>query len=52
MVDVKTFLADYPEQLGFFQELTAGYQKGWAPYVFSAKQQKTKDDRKTQMIDI
>lgn len=52
MADVETLLADYPKRSKFFQELTAGYQKGWVRYVFSAKQLRTKDDWKTQMIDI
>lgn len=38
-----------PEQLSFYNELTPGYQVGWARYVLSASQQVTKDKRITEM---
>ncbi|GIO23078.1 YdeI/OmpD-associated family protein [Oceanobacillus sp. J11TS1] len=50
--DVEAILADYPEMLSFYQSLTPGYRKDWARYLFSAKQQKTRDKRKQQMLDI
>ncbi|UOQ84851.1 YdeI/OmpD-associated family protein [Gracilibacillus salinarum] len=50
--DVEQFLAGYPEQLDFYLHLTPGYQRDWARYIYSAKQQKTKEKRQQQMIDI
>ncbi|WP_152657658.1 YdeI/OmpD-associated family protein [Oceanobacillus sp. CFH 90083] len=50
--DIEALLADDPEVLAFYQSLTPGYQKDWARYLFSAKQQKTRDKRKQQMLDI
>lgn len=50
--DIKRLLADYPNELIFYQNLTPGYQKDWARYIFSAKQQKTRDKRQAQMVDI
>lgn len=50
--EIERILNEYPDQLHFFRELTPGYQKNWARYIFSAKQQKTRDKRQTQMIDI
>ncbi len=39
-------------ELKFFKELTPGYQRDWARYIFSAKQQSTQEKRKAQMVDI
>ena len=50
--DIERLLADSPEELNFFQELTPGYQRDWARYIFSAKQQKTREKRQAQMVDI
>lgn len=50
--DIEALLADHPDVLKFFQSLTPGYQKDWARYIFSAKQQKTREKRHYQMIDI
>lgn len=50
--DVEKVLVNYPEQLKFYQELTPGYQRDWARYIFSAKQQKTREKRQEQMVDI
>ncbi|KHF41714.1 YdeI/OmpD-associated family protein [Halalkalibacter okhensis] len=50
--DVENRLADYPTVLSFFKNLTPGYQKDWARYIYSAKQQKTRDKRQEQMIDV
>lgn len=50
--DIETLLADYPNQLKFYQELTPGYRRDWARYIFSPKQQKTREKRQSQMIDI
>lgn len=50
--DIKKLLADHPNELKFYQELTPGYQRDWARYIFSAKQQKTREKRQAQMVDI
>lgn len=42
-------LADTPEQLAFFKSLTLGYQKGWARYIYSAKQEATRAKRREEM---
>jgi hypothetical protein len=36
----------------FFNNLTPGYQKGWARYIFSAKTIKTKENRIKEMIHL
>ncbi|WP_208588612.1 YdeI/OmpD-associated family protein [Gracilibacillus suaedae] len=50
--DVEEILSDYPNELKFYQNLTPGYQRDWARYIFSAKQQKTREKRQAQMVDI
>ncbi|PEA56079.1 hypothetical protein CON64_05480 [Bacillus pseudomycoides] len=50
--DVEALLADHPNELKFYQNLTPGYQKDWARNIFSAKQQQTRDKRYQQMVDI
>ncbi|GLB60500.1 YdeI/OmpD-associated family protein [Cytobacillus sp. NCCP-133] len=50
--DVEQLLADYPNELKFYQELTPGYQKDWARFIYSVKQQKTREKRQAQMVDI
>lgn len=50
--DIEALLADHPNELKFYQSLTPGYQRDWARYIFSAKQQQTRDKRHIQMVDI
>jgi hypothetical protein len=50
--DVEDLLTDNPIELKFYQELTPGYKRDWARYIFSAKQQKTREKRQAQMVDI
>ncbi len=50
--DIEKLLSVHPNELKFYQELTPGYQRDWARYIFSAKQQKTRDKRLEQMVDI
>ncbi|WP_096200321.1 YdeI/OmpD-associated family protein [Bacillus sp. FJAT-45350] len=50
--DVEKLLTDSPKELDFYKELTPGYQRDWARYIFSAKQQKTREKRQEQMVDI
>ncbi|WEG17344.1 YdeI/OmpD-associated family protein [Alkalihalophilus pseudofirmus] len=50
--EVEKLLTMHPTELKFYQSLTPGYQRDWARYIFSAKQQKTRDKRHLQMVDI
>ena len=50
--DIEAVLTDYPNELQFFKDLTPGYQKDWARYIFSAKQKNTQEKRQAQMVDI
>lgn len=50
--EVAKLLMDYPNELAFFKSLTPGYQQDWARFIFSAKQQGTRDKRKAQMVDV
>jgi hypothetical protein len=50
--DIEKLLTDYPNELRFYKELTPGYQRDWARYIFSAKQQNTREKRHAQMVDI
>ncbi|MFF2446570.1 YdeI/OmpD-associated family protein [Neobacillus sp. NPDC058068] len=47
--DVEKDLQDTPDSLAFYQSLTPGYQKDWARYVYSAKQEATKEKRREEM---
>ncbi|RCX21760.1 uncharacterized protein YdeI (YjbR/CyaY-like superfamily) [Fontibacillus phaseoli] len=46
---VEQDLQDTPELLAFYQSLTPGYQKDWARYVYSAKQEETRTKRREEM---
>lgn len=50
--NIEAVLTDYPNELKFFKDLTPGYQKDWARYIFSAKQKNTQEKRQAQMVDI
>ncbi|RTR27819.1 hypothetical protein EKG37_18175 [Robertmurraya yapensis] len=50
--DVEALLENYPNELRFYKELTPGYQKDWARYIFSAKQEATREKRQAQMVEI
>lgn len=50
--DIEAVLTEYPNELQFFKDLTPGYQKDWARYIFSAKQKNTQEKRQAQMVDI
>ena len=52
IADIEDLLKDFPSELVFYQNLTPGYKKNWARFVYSAKTQKTIDKRLKQMIDI
>lgn len=46
---VEKDLADTPELLAIYQSLTEGYRKDWARYIYSAKQEGTRDKRREEM---
>lgn len=50
--DIEALLADHPNELNFYHNLTPGYRRDWARYIFSAKQQKTREKRQEEMIHI
>ena len=50
--DIEMLLIDFPNALGLYKELTPGYQREWARYIFSAKQQQTREKRQAQMVGI
>lgn len=45
-------LQDVPEVLAFYRSLSPGYQKDWARYIYSAKQEATKEKRRKEMKKI
>ncbi|MFC7687812.1 YdeI/OmpD-associated family protein [Ureibacillus sp. GCM10028918] len=45
-------LQEVPEVLAFYQSLTPGYRKDWARFVYSAKQETTKEKRRNEMKNI
>ncbi|SER24601.1 Bacteriocin-protection, YdeI or OmpD-Associated [Gracilibacillus ureilyticus] len=50
--DIEKLLENHPEELTFYQKLTPGYKRNWARFIFSAKQTRTREKRKAEMIDI
>jgi hypothetical protein len=46
---VEKDLEDTPELLTIYQALTPGYRKDWARYVYSAKQEETRANRREEM---
>jgi hypothetical protein len=46
---VEKDLQKFPDLLAFYQSLTPGYQKDWARYIYSAKQDATKANRREEM---
>ncbi|AOZ93005.1 YdeI/OmpD-associated family protein [Paenibacillus crassostreae] len=49
MPNVEQDLEDTPELLSFYRSLTPGYRKDWARYVYSAKQEGTREKRREEM---
>ncbi|MFD1737834.1 YdeI/OmpD-associated family protein [Bacillus salitolerans] len=47
--DIKTYLGKNEEVLTIYNQLTFGYQKDWARYVFSAKRKETQEKRLNDM---
>lgn len=50
--DLEAYLKRYPDQLEFYKNLTPGYRKSWARYVYSARTEKTINKRLTEMVDL
>ncbi|WHY75372.1 YdeI/OmpD-associated family protein [Neobacillus sp. WH10] len=50
--DIKNYLNKNEELLKTYNELTFGYQKDWARYVFSAKRKETQEKRLLEMETI
>ncbi|EOH99447.1 hypothetical protein UAW_00599 [Enterococcus haemoperoxidus ATCC BAA-382] len=49
---VESFVENHKEAKILFEQLTLGYKKGWARYIYSAKQVTTQEKRKNEMIEI
>jgi uncharacterized protein YdeI (YjbR/CyaY-like superfamily) len=47
--NIELDLMDPPVLLAFYQSLSEGYRKDWARYVYSAKQEVTKEKRREEM---
>lgn len=47
--DIEKDLQDTPRLLTFYHSLTPGYQRGWAQFVYSAKQEATREKRREEM---
>ncbi|MFJ7952546.1 YdeI/OmpD-associated family protein [Lysinibacillus sp. NPDC096418] len=47
--EIENDLHNTPDLLVFYQSLTPGYRKDWARYVYSAKQEATKEKRREEM---
>ncbi|MDQ0200332.1 YdeI/OmpD-associated family protein [Neobacillus ginsengisoli] len=50
--DIKVYLNKNEDLLNFYNQLTHGYQKDWARYVYSAKRKETQDKRLLEMEAI
>lgn len=50
--DLKEFLKGREDVLEKYNQLTFGYQKDWARYVYSAKRKETQDKRLEEMVMI
>lgn len=50
--DIRKYLNDKAELLQRYNELTLGYQKDWARYVYSAKKKETQEKRISEMETI
>ncbi|WP_456272926.1 YdeI/OmpD-associated family protein [Bacillus sp. AK031] len=50
--DIKNHLKNNASVLNIYNELTPGYQKDWARYVYSAKRRDTQEKRLQQMEEV
>lgn len=49
--DIKSYLDNHKDVLAIYNQLTFGYQKDWARYVYSAKRRETQEKRLDEMKD-
>lgn len=52
IADIQKYLSDDQDLLDRYNDLTPGYQKDWARYVYSAKRSETQAKRLLEMKDI
>ena len=45
-------LQETPDLLAIYKKLTPGYRKDWARFVYSAKQEATREKRRAEMRNI
>lgn len=50
--DIKYYLSNKEDLLKIYTELTPGYQKNWARYVYSAKRKETQEKRLSEMKTV
>ncbi|MBT2655715.1 YdeI/OmpD-associated family protein [Bacillus sp. ISL-18] len=50
--DIKQYLQKNEELLNKYNELTPGYQKDWARYIYSAKRKETQEKRQLEMETV
>lgn len=50
--NIEIYLIEYPDELEFYKNLSPGYRKDWARYVYSAKTDTTINKRLNEMKDI
>lgn len=50
--DIKRYLQPKEEIFNFYNQLTPGYQKDWARYVYSAKRKETQEKRLLEMETV
>lgn len=50
--DIKQYLSKDEDLLNFYNQLTFGYQKDWARYIFSAKRTETREKRFLEMETV
>ncbi len=50
--DIKQYLKNKVDLLNFYNDLTPGYQKDWARYVYSAKRKETQEKRLIEMETV
>lgn len=50
--EIESFVEQHKDAKVLFEQLTPGYKRDWARYVYSAKQIPTQEKRKNEMIEI
>lgn len=49
---IREYLEKEKQALLFFESLTPGYQRNWARYIYSAKQEATQEKRKEEVLEL